>query len=93
MEHLVTGCGDGIWYLGVFQKGTGQISGGKAPSQVTSHDGGCRTSRFKRKVPPKARCRGGESGDRSLVVSHVLPEASGGVIVEIQGAGLEGPLA
>ena len=34
-------------------------------------------------------------GDREtgIMLSRVLPEASGGATVEIQGAGLEGPLA
>ena len=44
----------------------------------------CIISRFKRKVPQNARCRGGGSGDRSLYLSWVLPETSGGATVRYQ---------
>ena len=53
---------------------------------------GCIISRLKRKVPPNARCRGGVSGDRYLVVS-CAPRGIWWGHCEIQRAGLEGYLA
>ena len=52
----------------------------------------CIISRLQRKVPPNARCRGGRSGDRDLVVS-CAPRGIWWGYCERQEAGLDGPLA
>ena len=77
MELLATGCGDGIWP----RKGDWTDFWRKSPSQVTSHDGDVSSPGLKGRYlkMPDA----GESWQETgLLLSPVLPEASGGATVK-----------